>query len=118
MSHEDRSRRELDDLLAILPTPEPPRKLRGQVLAAVRARPRLGLWRRLMPIALGATAVLAVVLLRPSDPAPIPVGHRDLQVESLVGYHTVALASDPLSDPIALTAIGADAMRRAVGGAP
>lgn len=116
MSHEDRPPRQLDDLLAMLPTPEPPRELKGKVIAAVRARSRVGLWRRMMPLALGATAVLAALVLRPSGPEPMPVSRRDLQVEALVGYHTVALASDPLSDPVALTAIGADAMRRVSGG--
>lgn len=105
----------LDELLAMLPSPSPPPELKRRVMSAVRARPRLTFARRWMPLALGATAVLAVMLLRPAEPQTIPVGSDDLQVQALVAYHTVALTSDPLSDPAAMAALSADAARRGVG---
>jgi len=106
----------LEELLSMLPTPAPPPALKGRVMAAVRARPRLTFARRWMPLALGATAVMAVVLLRPSEPTTIAVGRDDLQVDALVAYHTVSLTGDPLADPAAMAAISADAARRGVGG--
>lgn len=112
----DKELRGLDELLDLLPTPSPPPALRGKVMAAVRARPRATFARRWLPLALGATAVFAVTFLRPAGPEPIPVGRDDLQVEALIAYHAAALAGNPLADPAAMAAIGADAARRGVGG--
>lgn len=106
----------LERLLATLATPPaPPAGLRPRVMAAVRARRRPVAPGRWWSLAVGATAVLVALWWHPAEPAPLRVTSGELQVETLVGYHTIALATDPLAGPAAMAAIGFEAAPPAPG---